>query len=163
MPRECAVGGCCNRPKDGVSLHAFPVDEKIRKLWEKAVHSTRKYWAGPSKHTVVCSEHFEDECFDPSYQLKISMGMTSKRSLIKGAVPTKFPRVQPSQSTNVYKKEYQPRSLDTPARKARERQRVKIFIVNSLRVTWEVVAQCIRGFPHPPTHTQHCIMSFLIN
>ena len=45
-------------PKDGVSFHEFPDDALIRDEWVKAVKSTRKFWNGPSAHSVVCSNHF---------------------------------------------------------------------------------------------------------
>ena len=48
MPKECVVGGCSNMPKDGVSFHKFPKDDTVRKMWIKAVDSTRKLWKGPT-------------------------------------------------------------------------------------------------------------------
>lgn len=33
MPSKCIVAGCSNTTKDGMSLHLFPKDVKIRKLW----------------------------------------------------------------------------------------------------------------------------------
>lgn len=137
MPKECVVGGCSNMPKDGVSFHSFPKDDDLRRVWVKAVESTRKFWKGPSKHTVICSDHFEDDCFEQTYKIKMSLGIPAKRTLVTGAVPTIFQRPTPKMTENIYKKEYQ-----TPGksnRKAleikRERQKVSLtayFILSFL-------------------------------
>ena len=86
----CVVGGCSDRKTEDISLHHFPTEQDIREMWIKAVISTRKNWKGPSKDTVVCSDHFEANCFDRSYDLKKSMGLKTRRDLVKGSVPTKF-------------------------------------------------------------------------
>ena len=62
--------------------------------------STRKNWKGPSKDTVMCSDHFEGDCFDPSYDLKKSMGLKRRRDLVKGSVPTNFVQRQPNTMEN---------------------------------------------------------------
>ena len=126
MPKECVVGGCKNMPKDGVSFHEFPDDALIRDQWVKAVKSTRKFWNGPSAHSVVCSNHFVEEDFLLTCRTKKKLGIKTKMYLEKSAIPTVFARPTPNLTEDVYKKDYQ-----TPARKnrqalenKRERQRV---------------------------------------
>ena len=126
MPKECVVGGCKNMPKDGVSFHEFPDDALIRDQWVKAVKSTRKFWNGPSAHSVVCSNHFVEEDFLLTCRTKKKLGIKTKMYLEKSAIPTGFVRPTPNLTEDVYKKDYQ-----TPARKnrqalmnKRERQRV---------------------------------------
>ena len=126
MPKECVVGGCKNMPKDGVSFHEFPDDALIRDQWVKAVKSTRKFWNGPSAHSVVRSNHFVEEDFLLTCRTKKKLGIKTKMYLEKSAIPTVFVRPTPNLTEDVYKKDYQ-----TPARKnrqalenKRERQRV---------------------------------------
>ena len=126
MPKECVVGGCKNMPKDGVSFHEFPDDALIRDQWVKAVKSTRKFWNGPSAHSVVCSNHFVEEDFLLTCRTKKKLGIKTKMYLEKSAIPTVFVRPTPNLTEDVYKKDYQ-----TPARinrqaleNKRERQRV---------------------------------------
>ena len=126
MPKECVVGGCKNMPKDGVSFHEFPDDALIRDQWVKAVKSTRKFWNGPSAHSVVFSNHFVEEDFLLTCRTKKKLGIKTKMYLEKSAIPTVFVRPTPNLTEDVYKKDYQ-----TPARKnrqalenKRERQRV---------------------------------------
>ena len=95
MPKECVVGGCKNMPKDGVSFHEFPDDALIRDQWVKAVKSTRKFWNGPSAHSVVCSNHFVEEDFLLTCRTKKKLGIKTKMYLEKSAIPTVFCATNP--------------------------------------------------------------------
>ena len=55
---------------------------------------TRADWVSPSKHSVLCSEHFAEECFDKTASVRDAMGFGSKnaRDLLPDAVPTIFIR-----------------------------------------------------------------------
>ncbi|XP_072172561.1 THAP domain-containing protein 10-like [Diadema setosum] len=64
MPRRCIVAGCSKTAKDGVSLHTFPSDEKLRRIWTARVKLTRVDWNGPSRSSLVCSAHFTDDSFE---------------------------------------------------------------------------------------------------
>ena len=90
----CAFYGCKNSqgttPKR--SFHRFPdprSDEQRYKQWVKAVSRHRGNWSGPVKGsnrwrtTVVCSDHFERNCF-------VKGAGFVKRMLDKTAVPTKY-------------------------------------------------------------------------
>ena len=84
MRKECVGWGCSNMPKDGLSFHSFPKDDDLRwRVWVKAVESTRTFWKGPSKHTVICSDHFEDDCFEQTYKIKMSLGFPAKRTWLQ--------------------------------------------------------------------------------
>ena len=64
MPSRCIAAGCSNTSKDGVSLHFFPRDPNLRKIWAAKIKLTRGNWAGPSDSSVVCSAHFADDDFE---------------------------------------------------------------------------------------------------
>ncbi|XP_063880059.1 uncharacterized protein LOC135111070 [Scylla paramamosain] len=78
MP-SCSARGCSNRSGRGtkVTFHLFPKNNEARQKWVPA--TGRKNWS-PGKRAVLCSEHFEEECFDRT-------GQTTR--LRMGAVPTK--------------------------------------------------------------------------
>lgn len=86
----------------------FPKNEDIQRPWVKAVESTRKFLKGPSKHTVICSDHINADCFVQTYRIKPSFNLLAiKKVLDAGAVPTIFQRPVPKMTENIYKKEYQ--------------------------------------------------------
>uniref|UniRef100_A0A8C4QP69 THAP domain-containing protein 1 n=1 Tax=Eptatretus burgeri TaxID=7764 RepID=A0A8C4QP69_EPTBU len=64
MPARCIIAGCSNTTKDCVSLHVFPKDDNLQRIWTSKVKLTRGNWKGPSDMSVICSTHFEDSDFD---------------------------------------------------------------------------------------------------
>ena len=58
-----------NQNKKGV-LFKFPVDSKLRRAWTLQVQRTRDKCKGPSEHSALCSEHFTEECFEPTSVLR---------------------------------------------------------------------------------------------
>ncbi|KAM9309113.1 histone-lysine N-methyltransferase SETDB1-B isoform 2-T2 [Pholidichthys leucotaenia] len=93
MPSRCVAGFCSNTHKDGVSLFKFPKDPELHSKWVKQVRRTRDKWE-PSPTSVLCSDHFELDCFDFVPTLKESLGCSvqHKRVLLPTAVPSVFPR-----------------------------------------------------------------------
>ena len=88
MPKRCVAAGCSNTSADGVSMHKFPLDPKLRRIWAKKVRLTRAKWQGPSMHSVLCSAHFTPEDLDDGlYQ---QFGFSRKHQLKPDAIPTKF-------------------------------------------------------------------------
>ncbi|WAR00719.1 hypothetical protein MAR_025091 [Mya arenaria] len=97
---RCCVGGCSNVPGNGISLHTFPKEEKLRKQWIRSIQMTgsecsRAGWQGPSKNgsanaQLVCSEHFELTMFTMTTRTKWSLGLTYRTALIDEAIPTLF-------------------------------------------------------------------------
>ncbi|PIK60738.1 THAP domain-containing protein 10 [Apostichopus japonicus] len=93
MPRRCVVGGCNNVSGKGISTHKFPTDEKTKKLWVSFVNNTRSNFNGPTEHTVICSDHFDEDCFSISANLRQQFGfggISGKgfRSILPGKYPT---------------------------------------------------------------------------
>ncbi|KAK6967832.1 THAP domain-containing protein 3 [Biomphalaria glabrata] len=73
----------------------FPVNNpKLCKEW--IINVKRKNFTA-SAHSVICSEHFEEDCF-------IYQPCTNRRLLKPGAVPTKFffPKVHQSEKKTKY-------------------------------------------------------------
>ena len=75
-------------PKNGVSF--LPNDPVVREKWIKAVKAMRKYWKGPTVHTVVCSNHFLVEDYSLTSRTKKKLGIKTNMLLEKWAVPTVF-------------------------------------------------------------------------
>ena len=90
MGRRCIVAGCSNTTKIGVSLHKFSSDVRKRKQWIHQVRKNRADWKEPSAYSVVCSDHFTEDCFEGMAE---KLGLKIKRILKPDAVPTIFPRL----------------------------------------------------------------------
>ena len=90
MVKRCVAAGCSNTYSDNVSLFKFPKDPILRQKWVKNVQRTRAQWSGPSEHSVLCSQHFDNSCFEPDSELASQMGIQKRRRLKDGAVPTLF-------------------------------------------------------------------------
>ena len=116
MGRRCIVAGCSKTTKDGVSLHKFPVDTKVRRQWITQVKKNRANWREPSSYSEVCSDHFTRDSFEFARDIGIQM----KNILKPDIIPTIFPK--PSSSTSKVKRV-------STAFKIREKARVSIYIV----------------------------------
>ena len=93
MVKRCVAAGCSNTYSDGVSLFLFPKDQVRRTQWTKQVQRTRAEWKGPSEHSVLCSNHFTNDCFEPDTAIASSLGIEKPRRRLKvDAVPTIFIR-----------------------------------------------------------------------
>uniref|UniRef100_UPI00398F4FC3 THAP domain-containing protein 2-like n=1 Tax=Pristiophorus japonicus TaxID=55135 RepID=UPI00398F4FC3 len=87
MPTSCAAYGCSAvyKKNTDTSFHRFPSNPGRRTEWIRRV---RRVNFKPSKHTFLCSKHFEQPCFDRTGQT---------RRLREDAVPTIFdfpPQIQ---------------------------------------------------------------------
>lgn len=84
--KRCVVMYSNNTNENGVSLHQFPKNKKIRQKWIEFVLKKResKSWTPGSGH--ICSNHFKENDFE-NYYAKTS-GMCSKLVLRKEAVPS---------------------------------------------------------------------------
>ncbi|XP_077407755.1 lethal(3)malignant brain tumor-like protein 2 isoform X4 [Vanacampus margaritifer] len=104
MPLHCAAGYCTNRREDGVHMFRFPKDKIYREIWTQKVQRTKVRWT-PTHMSVLCSAHFEEDCFNPLPALRQSLGFKVKRSkiLLPSAVPTLFPRKKYGQTHAVEK------------------------------------------------------------
>ena len=91
MPNRCVAYGCNNSSsEEGISTFHFPKEAKLRKQWINQVKRTMTAWTGPSDHSVICSEHFSSECFENKDRLYKDFGLSLKKELKEGAVPTIF-------------------------------------------------------------------------
>jgi len=62
-------------------IFRFPKDPARRKLWQRNVR--RDKWV-PTKNSVICSKHFQNEDFQPTAEHR------QKRELKQTALPTIF-------------------------------------------------------------------------
>lgn len=111
--KRCVVMHCNNTNNNGVSLHQFPKNEKIRQKWIEFVVRKRdpKSWTCGSGH--ICSDHFEHNNFE-NYYAKIS-GLSSKLVLRKDAVPS----IQPPSPRTSTDSEQQQQQVDFRNKKCR--------------------------------------------
>lgn len=91
MVKRCVAAGCSNTNADGVSLFKFPKDEKLRAQWIKQVQRFRAEWTCTA-YSVLCSEHFSEECFEPASKFAAEFGMKKPRRLKPDAIPSIFSR-----------------------------------------------------------------------
>ena len=89
MGRRCVAALCSSQAGKGVSLHSWPSDPAISRQWTKFAQKKRA-WDGPTKHSVLCSKHFEAKCFDAHCDRMLSMGFGKGRKLLPDAVPTNW-------------------------------------------------------------------------
>lgn len=98
--RMCVVAGCSKRQSDGVSVHVFPKDERQRAAWVRFVKLTRADWSGPSQYTVICSDHFNDDCYEVRFSYMKDFGIPVNKCLIKGSVPSIYICTQSERGIN---------------------------------------------------------------
>lgn len=53
---------------------------------------TRADWTGQSQYTVICSEHFNEECYERQHYLMKDFGIPTKKRLVPGSVPSIYPK-----------------------------------------------------------------------
>ena len=49
--------------REGYNLHEFPHDDALCIKWEQDVKCYQSNWYGASTSSVLCSQHFEPECY----------------------------------------------------------------------------------------------------
>lgn len=78
MLTSCSARGCRNRnePGCGVTFHVFPKNPKLRQRW---ILVTGRKNLTPGQQVALCSDHFEEACFDRTGQ---------NTRLRAGAIPT---------------------------------------------------------------------------
>lgn len=89
MVWRCVAAGCSLTYKHGVSLFHFPKDPALKKKWIDQVRRTRDKWE-PTDNSVLCSKHFEDDCFELDSKFAKAMGLKRKVRLRPNASPTLF-------------------------------------------------------------------------
>ncbi|XP_052808378.1 uncharacterized protein LOC128237142 isoform X2 [Mya arenaria] len=138
----CCVGGCTNKKNDSVSLHTFPKLDNMRKKWIKSIQTTRSgEWKGPSKERsanaqLVCSQHFEFECFTITTRTKWRLGLPCKACLLDDALPTLFGSA--ARLSNI---EPEVPEVNRPVIRKREIQRILVQLRDRKRKGQETTAQ----------------------
>ena len=80
--------------KEKIRIKLFfssPKDTSVARVWIAKLNREKDNL--PSK-VYVCSDHFEDDCFDSSWMLQSTLTYSDRpiqRRLCPGAIPTKFP------------------------------------------------------------------------
>lgn len=87
----CAAVYCNNKKAKNPDKTFFgiPSDEKVKKQWLNAINRTDL-----PRHVSLCSDHFDESCFDQSWQTQsrlLSPDRPIQRKLLKGSIPTLFP------------------------------------------------------------------------
>ena len=100
--KRCVVMFCDKTNADGVSMHKFPTEEKVRRQWVSFVRQKRDTdsWKQGSGH--ICSDHFTPEDYH-DYGMKVA-GYASKMLLKKNAIPSRQVVPTPQQLESARKK-----------------------------------------------------------
>ena len=85
MVKRCVVQFCGNSNKAGHSMYKFPDDVNLRRQWTKFVQMKRADFIEPTKHSIICSDHFTPDCFESPYMQE--MDFKKNRGLLPSAVP----------------------------------------------------------------------------
>ena len=118
----CCVYQCNNssygkHKKEGITFHSFPQDSKRSAVWTSKVN--RKDWT-PSSYTKICSEHFDDDCFEEDLYHKY-VGRGPGKKAIKRLKPDAIPSLR---LTGVEEKSQSSRSQSIDRIKKKEHKQV---------------------------------------
>ena len=83
MPRRCIVAGCDYVGREGCSLYNFPKDATIRKKWIKPVKEQRNNLDSPFLCSLLCSNHFTEDCFIiEGVRFRDELGMSTQLNIL---------------------------------------------------------------------------------
>ena len=94
MVKTCAAVGCHNNKKKNKdkTFFSLPKDPNLAKEW---IAKIKRKEGNLPKNVCICSDHFEEDCFDLSWKVQSSSSAYTdrpiQRVLITGSIPTKFP------------------------------------------------------------------------
>ena len=63
MVKRCIAAAVLTQ-KVMASVYSCLQDPALRAQWTKEVQRTRADWQGPSDYSVLCSNHFTNDCFE---------------------------------------------------------------------------------------------------
>ena len=92
MVKRCVAAGCSNIHTDGVSLFSFLQNPSLRARWNKQVQRTHADWRDATDYSVLCSEHFTNDCFKEGFVIAVQFGIQKRRHLKPDAVQAIFHR-----------------------------------------------------------------------
>ena len=115
---HCLAPGCSNQSNNNnnVSYHKLPKNEITKNAWIHFIGRKELPKGG-----AICEEHFTEDCFDPSHDLKLKLmpGSTRiKRKLITNAIPT------------IFKHRSKPESRRTSIERRKKLENVKVCIIH---------------------------------
>ena len=105
MVRRYVTALCSNVKTETISLHQWPQDPVIGDLLPTFVQKKRAGWDRPSKHSVLCSEHFEAHCFDPHIESMVRQGYAKCRQLLPDVLPTLWKACEHKQEKSLEKQQ----------------------------------------------------------
>lgn len=87
---SCVAANCRNTHAVRVSMHFFPKDSTLRRIWTYFVQVKRADWGGPTEFSALGSFHFTSESFPFRHRFEIEhIGRTPKKvKLNEDAYPT---------------------------------------------------------------------------
>ena len=113
---HCAAFGCnANSSKHRATHHffQFPTDPVLLKKW---IAKIKRANFKPTKHSRLCSAHFEKNCFDRDPEMLATLGYPGARiSLKSDAVPTIFPAVEAALMPSIRRRQASARAGSTAA------------------------------------------------
>ncbi|KAK2558915.1 THAP domain-containing protein 2 [Acropora cervicornis] len=91
---NCCVPGCTNysAKSTNISYHKIPKDPQLRKAW---ISRLRRENLPPLKNCYVCSEHFDNECFESDFMEQL-IGEKKRKRLKVDAIPSIFTFTSPT-------------------------------------------------------------------
>ena len=118
-----AVINCNNKTKNNREVPYFqlPKDTSVHKDW---IHATGRPIDNLPSKILICSDHFEEKCFDPSWKLQNELYYKDRqisRWLLAGSIPTLLP----------HKKDNKPR-LSSEKRALAQRKEEVIYCFNKV-------------------------------
>ena len=79
MVNKCMAAGCSNTQCNCVHLFKCPSDAVLRCKWEKQIQWTWTRWKA-TEHSVLCSDHFTENCFEINLALASQFGIHKRRN-----------------------------------------------------------------------------------
>ncbi|XP_062608024.1 THAP domain-containing protein 10-like [Saccostrea cucullata] len=82
-------------------------------------------WSGPSKYTVICSDHLKPDCYEVHFSLMQDFGIHTKKRLRQGSIPSIYPKRKRDELIDAF---LEPPHINTPPVRGthakRERSRI---------------------------------------
>ena len=92
----CSAVGCNSKHGMGKGFFLFPKDQARRRAW--TIRVSKKDFR-PTKYSVLCSDHFEPQCFETPPSVYESLGLKRNLRLKEDAIPSIFTHRQPKEAT----------------------------------------------------------------
>lgn len=108
--------------KDGVSLHKWPEDLNVAKLWTKAMKNTRSDFFNPAT-SHICSAHFTADSFEDQSVIAKCLGLKMKNILKPNAALTIFRSGPPDKKKQKQGEDKNISSPDTGARPSKHTEK----------------------------------------